>query len=129
MPGEPREANLAEYGPAVGAGPVFGVGLGEDAVLEYNRETGGGKVLWIVDPAYAGPALVRGRRLASPGTSIEFSGASPATELQLSRFEGLEPGEWLNVPSTVFVNGPGCYAFQVDSLTYTDLIVFRASPS
>ncbi len=83
------------FGPAIGRGPVFAVGLiaegpfpfeyppGKDSDF-YGSGWGGNKVLWVASSAYTGPVLIRGEQLDGP-RSLGFSlGGPPAyTELQL----------------------------------------------
>jgi hypothetical protein len=65
------------FGPAIGDGPVFAVELGAKAVFRfeyppskrsifYGSKRGGDKVLWIGDPSYTGPVLIRGAQLDGP---------------------------------------------------------------
>jgi len=128
-----------EYGKGAGDGPfyVVTVGNGSDATMTYTqgnaygRDWGGQKTLWYADPAYQGRALIRGRRIDGPG-EVRFDyleGQSLAPELRVDTRASRQPnGQW---PSWVGatrlrVDSPGCYAFQVDGETFTEVIVFRA---
>jgi hypothetical protein len=137
-----------DFGPALGDGPVYPVGLGTDGVLHFGydggfagSEWGGQKVLWVSSPAYQGPALVRGAQLDGPN-ELRFEGAS-AAERDLRLWpEGNaaqpwppspspSPGwtyayGWRERPSYTRVRAGGCYAYQVDGPGLSEVIVFRA---
>jgi hypothetical protein len=120
------------FGPGLGSGPVYPVGLGTDGFLELEAagDAFRQKVLWVASAAYAGPVLIRGRRLDAAGT-IEFGAgsASPSEEFRLmdgtARSPGQEPG-WREWPSLTYVPSSGCYAYQVDGIGFTATIVFDA---
>ncbi|HEX9988817.1 MAG TPA: hypothetical protein VGE45_10130 [Chloroflexia bacterium] len=121
------------FGAALGNGPVYPVGLGSGGTTAIggNLEEGGWiyvKVLWISDLSrYNGPVLVRGGRIDSPGELRFGSGPNPSSELQLDPSQGTNsaPG-WQDWPTYARLRGPGCYAFQVDGLTFTQVIPFQA---
>ena len=116
-------------GAVAGSGPVYAVGN----VISYGARTSDGifpaKVLWVAAPDYPGPALIRGRQLDGPG-GLFFSNSRRVSEL---RFEldtrvraGASDQGWRYLPSTVNVEGPGCYGFQIDGPGWTSTIVMRA---
>jgi hypothetical protein len=116
-------------GALAGSGPVYAVGN----MIVFGKSTSDGifpsKVLWVAAPDYAGPALIRGRQLDGPG-GIFFSNSRKVTEL---RFEldtrvraGASDQGWRYLPSTVNVEGVGCYGFQIDGPGWTTTIVMRA---
>jgi len=116
-------------GAVAGAGPVYAVGN----VIAYGARMSDGifpaKVLWVAAPEYPGPALIRGRQLDGPG-AVFFSNSRRVTEL---RFEldtrvraGASDQGWRYLPSTVNVEGPGCYGLQIDGPGWTSTIVMRA---
>jgi hypothetical protein len=121
------------FGAALGNGPVYPVGLGSEGITSIggNLEEGGWiyvKVLWISDLSrYNGPVLVRGGRIDSPGELRFGSGPNPSSELQLdpSQGTGSAPG-WQDWPTYTRLRAPGCYAFQVDGLTFSEVIPFQA---
>ena len=85
------------------------------------------KTLWFSEPAYQGPFVIRAERIDGPG-QIEFS---PDTLGPLV----VPPGPTVNssggyrtVPGQTWVKAPGCYAWQVDGLTFTEIIVVRVVP-
>lgn len=126
------------FGLALGAGPVYPVGLGADAVLMYahggafaGSPWGGQKVLWVSVPTYRGPVLIRGRRLDGPGELRFGDGTEPASDLAFPAGErgtasSSDAPDWRNWPSYTRVRAPGCYAYQVDGLDFTEVIPFVA---
>jgi len=140
-PGEPCPTtvgrDVSNFRAALGDGPIYPVGLSYDAVLQFGytgeflgSEWGGTKVLWLSSASYEGPALIRGHQIDGPNELRFDRGSPPPTELQCP-LEGSatspdqEPG-WREVPSFTRVRAPGCYAYQVDGLDFTEVIVFRA---
>jgi hypothetical protein len=84
------------------------------------------KTLWFSIPSYQGPVLIRGRQLdgESPvGIGEEPSIADP--ELPAGPTVNGEGGfrEW---PGGTWLRTPGCYAWQVDGLDFSRVIVFTA---
>ncbi|MDQ6693774.1 MAG: hypothetical protein M3014_05040 [Chloroflexota bacterium] len=122
-----------DFGLAIGRGPIYPVGLGSEGVLRYSNEwvEGGwffAKVLWVGDPAYTGPVLVRGHQIDGPGELRFGEGADPPGELRLDTAQGgSSPSHWYNWPSYTRLRVPGCYAYQVDGTSFSDVIVFRAA--
>jgi hypothetical protein len=124
----------AAFGPGLGDGPVYPIGLGADGVLGVVADPAGfvQKVLWVASAAYPGPVLIRGGRLGAEGAVRFGSGSSgPDAELRVTegtaRSAGQEPG-WREWPSYTFVPSLGCYAYQVDGVGFTKVIVFEARP-
>jgi hypothetical protein len=120
--------DFAHYGLArgVGPGPAYPIGY-TDGTIAINWQGndvdatlwGAQKVLWFVHPRYRGPVLVRGVGLDNP-LRVRFGrGRIPPAELRL-------PEGTRDRPSYVRIRKPGCYAFQIDGLTFSRSIVFRA---
>jgi hypothetical protein len=66
---------LSAVGLGLGGGPVWPVGFGADGQQTLGQSANGWhlvKVLWAADPSYAGPVLVRGRRIDGDG-AVRFS--------------------------------------------------------
>jgi hypothetical protein len=116
-------------GALAGSGPVYSVGN----VIAYGARNSDGifpaKVLWVAAPDYPGPALIRGRQLDGPG-GVFFSNSRKVSEL---RFEldtrvraGASDQGWRYLPSTVNVEGPGCYGLQIDGPGWTTTITMRS---
>ncbi len=132
-PATPGKQVSADFGLALGTGPVYPVGFGADGVYHYSgtNEEGGWhylKVLWIEDPSYKGPALVRGRQIDGSGELRFERGPNPSTELQLAQDSALGSGgiSWSNWPTYTRLRGPGCYAYQIDGANFSKAIVFSA---
>jgi hypothetical protein len=128
---------------ALGSGPAYPV-LGFEGnrappdpkavVPLYSNERRGGaywhKTLWAVDPKYDGPVLIRARGL-DPARLVQFAKPSgtPGTSEQLGEleFRRERTNSWRYGPSLTILPGPGCYAFQVDGTTFSEVIVFEAA--
>ena len=134
----PRQVN-PDFGAAIGDGPAYAAGFGNDGVLNvsfpaatetpfYGSEWSGAKVLWIVDPTYTGPLLIRGGRLDGPGQVRFETGAEPPFELRLPTLPAPSSSAsgWRNFPSYTRLKSPGCYMYQVDGLHFTETIIFEA---
>ena len=126
-----------DFGPALGDGPIYLVGFGQQATMPYvdARHDGGGaylSTLWIAPPDYQGPVLVRGRQADGPNVVGFGEGAMPASQLRLSEQTATaEPSGWLDLwDGYMRVTAPGCYAIQLDSLmTYSQMIYVQVAPA
>jgi hypothetical protein len=123
----------AEFGLAFGDGPVYAVlGAESDGIVSYDatRQEGGWfyrKVLWIGRPGFKGATLVRGRQLDGPGELRFGDGPNPSTELPLNiDNRRASTSGWTDWPSETRLKSPGCYAFQVDTPSATQVITFKA---
>lgn len=137
-PADP-EVDLTRFGfggTAWGPGPAYPGGLDrgdgkpilryEDPIPPtsgfYRSAWFGNKVLWMVDPRYSGPLLIRGRQLDGPSELRFETGRVPPRMLPIQPRPGPR-----GRPSYTRVRGPGCYAYQVDGLRFSYLIVFEAA--
>jgi hypothetical protein len=129
-----------DFGPGLGDGPVFPVGFSKRGVLRFvypppknsifaGSAWGGEKVLWVSDPQYAGPILIRGQQVDGPNR-VQF-GQGSAELLGELAFAGQSAenwtGGWRNFPSYTRLRGPGCYAYQVDGASFSYVIIFKAA--
>lgn len=134
------------YGPAIGDGPVYIVGMGVDGVLHAVGPTPGAKdvtawgyqfAIFIISPSYAGPVLARGERLGGGrpllfnGGLDQLTGFSPTTPILLRqlRMEG-DPAfgsPWPSFPADLRMQAPGCYGIQLDGATFSEVIIFRVA--
>lgn len=129
-----------DFGPGLGDGPVYPVGFTKRSVLlfEYppqkrsvfaGSKWSGQKVLWVSDPKYEGPILIRGHQLDG-GNEVRFGHGGdlqPRGELAFESYETAGvAGGWWNFPSYTRLRAAGCYAYQVDGAGFSDVIVFRA---
>jgi len=122
----------------IGNGPAYPVGLASGTLtlapaVNFNSKLWGGqKVLWFVLPSYTGPLLIRGGRLDPPGGVVRFErGNVPPKLLLIDRATavsgGVSPSTGARYrPSYTRLEAPGCYAYQVDGATFSEIVVFRA---
>jgi hypothetical protein len=122
-------------GVALGQGPVRPIpaaaGDLSRGIVNLSTDTGtpgwlAFKTLWFSVPSYQGPFIVRAKRLDGSGP-IAF-GESPTLAPLV-----VPPGETVNshagyrtAPGGTWVKAPGCYGWQVDGLTFSDVIVVDA---
>jgi hypothetical protein len=120
--------------PALGDGPIYAVAVSSRSLAADGapRQPNGFyelKVLWVATDAYRDPALIRGSRIDTSGP-LRFNGGDADFRLS-SRSEVFSadvPRTWRQFPSSTDVEGPGCYAWQVDGTTFTETIVFQVVP-
>ncbi len=129
-PVTPTASTTSFVGPLAGTGPIYVTGNriyfspGPDGHLF-------AKVAWISRPDYQGPALIRGARIdAAEELHFERGGGPRQSELRFEydtgvRSAGSDEG-WRFLPSLVSVSGAGCYAFQIDGLDWTTVVVMDA---
>ncbi len=140
MPPELSSAtgNVPHTGEAsLGDGPVY---VGFFSVAPRILNTYPGRTVWISDPAYRGPVLVRGRRIDAPGTVRFGSALTPSSELRLPAGEWEDSEEvrerwpravrsgWRFAIDNTRVDPDGCYAIQIDGESFSDVIVFASTP-
>ena len=130
--GLPRGHSL----PGLGPGPAYPIGTSPVITItlpppeNWGTEWSGTKRVWLVDSAYPGRILVRGRQLDGPGevrfvlgrpgfTDLNRKNPVPELRIDAPLYDSL-------TPSLTRVRGPGCYAYQVDGRTFSYLIVFEA---
>ncbi len=125
-----RDIAPSAFAPGAGHEPVYAIGVVNDVRIG-NVQPGFYKTLWVARKTYAGPVLVRGRQLDGPATlAFTHSGGPQETEMRLNASEASSPNadDWRQWPSLTVVPSPGCYGFQVDGDTFTDVIVFAVRP-
>ena len=84
------------------------------------------KTLWFSVPAYQGPFLIRAAPLDGKGV-IRMGGSPSLTSLVVPPGPTVNSGDgYRTVPGETWVTVPGCYAWQVDGLTFSETIVFSA---
>lgn len=141
-PTTPEQKVNPAFGIAQGAGPAY-ASVNTDiimspAMLYYsdaqhfgdggadNQGWGGVRVLWFINPRYQGLVLVRGHQLDGPH-EVRFNRESDqpfAQQLVIDTTLGGSP--WPNSASYTRLQAPGCYAYQVDGDTFSEVIVFQA---
>lgn len=131
-------SNPVGFGIAVGNGPVRAIlatagnlRMG-DADLDGNGVTGWReiKTLWVAQPSYQGPVVIRAERLDGlTPVVLGGSGALPSNAASIIIPPGPTVNDasgWRTAPSGTWAKSAGCYAWQVDGLTFSDVIVTRA---
>jgi hypothetical protein len=132
------------FGPAIGDGPAYIVGMGTDGVLQATgpAQQGPGSATWggqftmfVIAPHYHGPVLARGHQLDGShallfnGGLDQLNGFDQSTPTLLSqlRLDG-DPAygaPWPNFPALLRMQAPGCYGIQLDGDTFSEVMVFR----
>jgi hypothetical protein len=89
--------------------------------------------VWVASATYSGPVLIRGGRLGATGV-VQFGsgGTFPVEEFRLAEGTAGSPGEepgWREWPSYTYVPALGCYAYQIDGVGFTKIVVFEATSS
>lgn len=125
----PQSVNPA-LSPALGGGPLYVVMGDADSNgvfhLSSSNEVGGWysfKAVWTSDPSYQGPVLVRGLQVGSTNVMRFGDNNPPDPNLYFTAPHGNE----FEVTSTR-VNAPGCYAYQVDGIDFSEVIVINVQP-
>jgi hypothetical protein len=93
--------------------------------LDYGSPWSGQTVRWMVSAAYGGPLLIRGRQLDGTHVLRFEQGQIPASERKLPRARRNQNGARVYASRTR-IRAPGCYAYQVDGLGFSRVIVFEA---
>ena len=101
------------------------------------------RTVWVVERSSSkAPILVRGGRLDSDGvldfaiegwgelgdTATLSDGSKIGTELRLHDGYPEESG-WVRYGTTTLFRSAGCYAFQIDAVDFTEVIVFEVAPA
>jgi hypothetical protein len=128
---------VAQPADAVGLGqsPLFPISfyVGPAATLELRGATPTPeglydlKVVWASTTSYVGPAVVRVGRLDGTGRGfvrLLYDAKASRGDAVLFTLDDY-PRDW---PSLTYVSGPGCWAYQVDGLTFDETLVFRVVP-
>jgi hypothetical protein len=119
-----------------GTGPVYafavdGVPAGHLPVVESYRDAKGWvgqKSPWLIAPDYHGPVLVRGARIDGTGEMrFAFGTGQHLRTLRVAAHSGQQRNGWRVIPSLTLVRKPGCYAYQVDGTTFSQVIVIRVA--
>ena len=140
-----------------GKGPGFGFGPGPAYLSGIIQIYPGGfdNEVWLIEPTYAGPVLVRGHQIngqglvdfqepttfansgfssagspppGAPATTVTIEGAPVSfyQELDLpARTAAERAGFWRMFFARTHIETPGCYAFQLDGVGFSLVIVFQ----
>ena len=124
----------------------FGIGLGSGPVYLTNGELVRSdaahpqKVAWFANPSYSGPVRIRGGRIDGGGQLLLGShnsghGAPIKTVEGTTLYSELDypdsrasnpPSGWRIWPSFTYIATPGCYAWQVDGVAFSEHITIQA---
>lgn len=142
-PGQPCPVKAAKFvktqgfsGNALGSGPVRPLFFerGFDAIRGIDFTASGErdgwfseKTLWFADPSYQGPLRIRGARIDAAGP-VAFGYIHNLAELIFPDGPTLNESDdgYREAPVATWLKTPGCYAWQVDGLGFSNIIVFRA---
>jgi hypothetical protein len=132
-----RPVDNSQFGGiALGTGPVRPI-IAEQSAGDARRGIGdlssssvpgwlAFKTLWFSVPAYQGPFVIRAIRLARPGMIAMGEGPTVAP-LVVPPGPTVNGGSgWRTAPGGTWVKSPGCYAWQVDGLMFSEIIVVSA---
>lgn len=122
-------------GTALGSGPVrvviAGAGDLRHGVADLISPSSvppwlGLKTLWFSVPAYQGPFIIRAKRLGQPGAVAMGEGptVAPLVVPPGPTLNGTE--DWREAPGGLWVRAPGCYGWQVDGLSFSEIVIVRA---
>ena len=87
------------------------------------------KTMWVSEPSYSGPILIRGQALDAEEKPLEFRASSGGRgrSLYLMAPNSRSATLWSFWPSYMYIPGPGCYGVQLDTLSGTTIVVFQAT--
>jgi len=134
------------YGLGASQGPIY-LAIDATGTLGYTDAAhfqgggsawGGATGLFVIAPAYRGPALIRGRQIDDGLHEMRFQGGVDeqdypgqlATAPLLSELKVSGTGRgfpWANALVYIRLQAPGCYAIQVDGLSFSYAIVFHTT--
>ncbi len=118
----------------VGSAPVPGT-IDISQSLVDDKGFRGQKTPWLVPASDRGPVLIRAARIDGARTPVALAKAygQHLSELRFrtgesngarGRLQGL-PGRYRFLASSGLFRAPGCYAFQIDGLSFSSVIVMR----
>jgi hypothetical protein len=120
---------VTSNGPKKG-GPNYGFGPGPAFVsgqIKWYAGTQG--VIFLTDPRYAGPVLVRSMRLDGAGSlSLSGQGATTLTNGAIGLAETSSPPYWGIWFGTLTASAAGCYGIQFDGTSFSASAVIAVSP-
>lgn len=140
-----RQGVSPDFPYAQGVGPVYVIAQRANGSITFSSAAslgdaasgyGGFKEFWEIQPAYTGPALIRGGRIDGSG-ALEFngglsqtSGSPPGMEPRLSELriggQAVTPPAWSTWVTFTRLVTAGCYAYQIDGTSFEEIIVFQA---
>lgn len=119
-----ESADLGQLGLA-GSGAV---GLADPGTVSAGAPWNEVGTTWLSLPTYKGPWLVRGAQLDGTGPVAFGNPPELTADLVVPPIPTMNSeGGYRTVPSGAWVQAPGCYAFQVDGLAFSKLIVVQVT--
>lgn len=101
------------------------VGLGDTSFPGWHAF----KTHWLSVPSYQGPILVRAKRLDRVGRISLGDAPNQAAPLVVPPGPSLNDSSgWRDVPYPTWVKTPGCYGWQIDGRTFTEIVIIRGVP-
>lgn len=109
--------------------PLFlnaGTGTAEARILLSQRgQRFTFKTLWFARPGYHDAFLIRGKRIDGPGqVGFGESGSSNEIAVRGATYNG--GNGYREVPGGTFVDHPGCYAWSIDGVGFSEIVIFEA---
>jgi hypothetical protein len=116
-------------GPKKG-GPNYGFGQGPVYVSgQIMWYVGTQAILFLTDPRYTGPVLVRSMRLDGAGSlSLSGQGATTLANGAIGLAETSSPPHWGMWFGALTPSAPGCYGIQFDGTSFSSSAVIAVSP-
>jgi len=116
-------------GPKTG-GPGFGFGQGPVYVSGQTSWYAGTQgILFLTDPKYTGPVLVRSIQLDGTGSlTLSGQGATTLANGAIGLAETSSPPYWGMWSGMVSPSAPGCYGIQFDGTSFSSSAVIAVSP-
>jgi hypothetical protein len=118
----------------VGSAPVAGtIDISQSLVDDQGWR--GQKTPWLVPAPYRGPVLIRAARIDDTSTPVtlaktygqhlhELRFRAGESNGSRGRVQGL-PGRYRFLASSALFRGAGCYAFQIDGLSFSSVVIVR----
>jgi hypothetical protein len=125
----PVDLVVTTNGPKKG-GPNYGFGQGPVYVSGQTSWYAGTQgILFLTDPKYTGPVLVRSMRLDGTGSlTLSGQGATTLANGAIGLAETSSPPYWGMWLGMVSPSAPGCYGIQFDGTSFSSRAVIAVSP-
>jgi hypothetical protein len=123
------DLTVTTNGPKKG-GPNYGFGQGPVYVSGQLRWYAGAQaILFLTDPKYTGPVLVRSMRLDGTGSlTLTGEGATTLDGGAIGLAQTSSPPYWGMWLGRLTPNAPGCYGIQFDGTSFSAISVIAVSP-
>jgi len=101
--------------------PAYGFGQGPVYLTGQTRWYAGEAAVVMVDPAYGGTVVIRGRQLDG-SQSMPLVPTSAEGDVAIFRSS---PSDWRVWNGQLSASSPGCFGLQADGTEFSELIVFQ----